>query len=302
MIPLVIESWIWYAVTWLVVILRFLSRWMVLGSVKKYQIDDYLMIIAMACDAVLIACINVSSRTGTNLIDPDQPITLTPDEISSRRFGSKLTLIAETLQCTITWLVKCCLLLLYNRLTTNLRYNCVVKAVASYVIVGFVIMMILYLAVWCRPFSEYWAVPTHNEQCATATNHLITNAVLNMSSDIMIILLPMPLFLWSNTTTRIKVALCCIYAVGIFTLICAFLNKYYSFTDPFGPNWTFWYIRESSTSLIVANLPLTWPLFRHIMHINTSSDRDACLQPRYREPQHFGNHPLQSYHVYWRQQ
>uniref|UniRef100_A0A0C4BKS3 Uncharacterized protein n=1 Tax=Fusarium oxysporum (strain Fo5176) TaxID=660025 RepID=A0A0C4BKS3_FUSOF len=61
-----------------------------------------------------------------------------------------------------------------------------------------------------------------------------------MSSDIMIILLPIPLFLWSNTTTRIKVTLCCIYAVGIFTMVSALLNKYYSFTDPYGPNWTFW--------------------------------------------------------------
>ncbi|EXK24446.1 hypothetical protein FOMG_18821 [Fusarium oxysporum f. sp. melonis 26406] len=109
-----------------------------------------------------------------------------------------------------------------------------------------------------------------------------------MSSDIMIILLPIPLFLWSNTTTRIKVTLCCIYAVGIFTIVSAFLNKYYSFTDPYGPNWTFWYIRESSTSLIVANLPLTWPLFRRVMHVNTSSASDSNPQLGPRES-HFGN-------------
>ncbi|ENH68903.1 hypothetical protein FOC1_g10000683 [Fusarium oxysporum f. sp. cubense race 1] len=291
MIPLVIESWIWYAVTWLVVIVRLLSRRMVVGSVKKYQIEDYLMILAMVCDAVLIACINASFRMGNNLIDPTQRITLTPDEISRRRFGSKLTLIAEMLQCTVIWLVKCCLLLIYNRLTTNLSYNRVVKTVALYVLVGFVVMMTLYLAVWCRPFSQYWAVPTEHEQCATSRNHLVTNATFNLSSDIMIILLPIPLFLWSNTTTRIKVTLCCIYAVGIFTIVSAFLNKYCSFTDPYGPNWTFWYIRESSTSLIVANLPLTWPFFRRVMHINTSSAGDSNPQLGHRDSHLFGNVP-----------
>ncbi|KAH7165130.1 hypothetical protein DER46DRAFT_534420 [Fusarium sp. MPI-SDFR-AT-0072] len=221
MIPLVIESWIWYAITWLVVIVRLLSRRMVVGSFKKYQIEDYLMILAMVCDAVLIACINVSFETGTNLIDPTQRITLTPDEISRRRFGSQLTVVAETLQCTVIWLVKCCLLLIYNRLATNLSYNRVVKTVAVYVLVGFVVMMTLYLAVWCRPFSEYWTVPTEH--------------------------------------------------------------------DPYGPNWTFWYIRESSTSLIVANLPLTWPLFRRIMHINTSSASDSNPQLGPRESYLFRN-------------
>ncbi|KAF5254852.1 hypothetical protein FOXYS1_14342 [Fusarium oxysporum] len=229
MIPLVIESWIWYAITWLVVIVRLLSRRMVVGSVKKYQIEDYLMILAMVCDAVLIACINASFRMGNNLIDPTQRITLTPDEISRRRFGSKLTLIAEMLQCTVIWLVKCCLLLIYNRLTTNLSYNRVVKTVALYVLVGFVVMMTLYLAVWCRPFSQYWAVPTE---------HGIT---------------PM--------------------------------------AYPYGPNWTFWYIRESSTSLIVANLPLTWPFFRRVMHINTSSAGDSNPQLRHRDSHLFGNVP-----------
>lgn len=70
-----------------------------------------------ACDAVLIACINIVSHTSSNLIDPTQAVDLTPDEIDKRRLGSKLILVVEQLQCTVTWLVKCCLLLMYNRLT-----------------------------------------------------------------------------------------------------------------------------------------------------------------------------------------
>lgn len=45
---------------------------------------------------------------------------------------------------------------------TNLTYNRAVKAVGVYVIVGFVVMEILYFGVWCRPFNQYWAVPTDN--------------------------------------------------------------------------------------------------------------------------------------------
>lgn len=74
-------------------------------------------LVIQACDAVLIACINIVSHTSSNLIDPTQAVNLTPDEIDKRRLGSKLILVVEQLQCTVIWLVKCCLLLMYNRLT-----------------------------------------------------------------------------------------------------------------------------------------------------------------------------------------
>ena len=99
------------------------------------------------------------------------------------------------------------------------------------------------LGVWCRPFSQYWAVPPNNGtyltrayrltnrlltytpvQCSAATNHLITNAVFNISSDLMIILIPMPIFIQSTLTLRRKLILCGVFAVGTFT-VCASLRK-----------------------------------------------------------------------------
>lgn len=47
------------------------------------------------------------------------------------------------------------------------------------------------------------------------------------------------------------------------------LNKYYSFNEPFGLDWTFWYIRESSTALIAANLPLTWTLLQRVFNLRS---------------------------------
>ena len=100
----------------------------------------------------------------------------------------------------------------------SLRQNQAVKFVAIYTVLGLIIMEILYLGVWCRPFAEYWAVPPNNVQCSAATNHLITNAVLNISSDIMIILIPMPIFLKAQLPLKKKAILCCVFAVGGFTV------------------------------------------------------------------------------------
>jgi hypothetical protein len=67
---------------------------------------------------------------------------------------------------------------------------------------------------------------------------------------------------------RRKSILCFIFGLGIFVILAAALNKYYSFTQPFGISWTFWYVRESSTSIIVANLPFTWHLLRRMFKLS----------------------------------
>jgi hypothetical protein len=271
MLPLEVESWIWYAITWLLVMARLASRRLLLGSFKKLQLDDALMILAMVTDGILIASINIVSKSSSNLIDPNDHTELTPDNIKERVFGSKMVLVAEQMQCITIWLVKACLLLMYHRLTSSLKQNRMVKAVAMYTAFTFVLMEILYLGVWCRPFNQYWAVPPDNVQCSAATNHLITNTVFNISSDIMIIILPMPMLLQTTLSTKKKVILCGLFAVGTFTILSAILNKYYSFTQPFGLEWTAWYIRESSTALITANLPLTWALLQRIFKLRSWS-------------------------------
>jgi hypothetical protein len=59
---------------------------------------------------------------------------------------------------------------LIRRVRMSLKQNLAVKIVAGYVAFGFVLMEILYLGVWCRPFSEYWAVPTDNSEWLRQVN------------------------------------------------------------------------------------------------------------------------------------
>jgi hypothetical protein len=71
----------------------------------------------------------------------------------------------------------------------------------------------------------------------------------------------------SRLPIRRKLILSGIFGLGIFVILAAVLNKYYSFSQPFGSLWTFWYVRESSTALLVANLPFTWTLLRRIFNL-----------------------------------
>ncbi|KAI0468231.1 hypothetical protein F4859DRAFT_218468 [Xylaria cf. heliscus] len=268
-LDLIVESSIWYAITVLVVLARIGSRKALLGTFKKFQADDALTVLALITDAVLMVAMNLLSDTNSNLINPADPPTLTPEDIKQRTLGSKLVLVVEQMQIVTIWLVKACLLIMYSRLTFSKIQRFCVKLAAGYVAFGFVLMEILYFGVWCRPFSQYWAVPPDSIQCSAATHHLITNAVLNISSDLFIIAIPMPVFLQINIAPRKKVILCGVFALGLFTIGAAVANKYYSFTEPYGSEWTYWYIRESSTALIVANMPFLWTILRFFFRFTT---------------------------------
>jgi len=227
------------------------------------------MLFVFCIYTVLIVFMNVVAHVETNLMQPGDIPQLTPESIRSRRFGSKMVLLVEQSMISTTWGCKICLLLMYNKLTFGLNQQYAVKFLACYVAITWLVMEILYFGVWCRPFSNYWAVPVANIQCSAAIHHLITNAVFNISSDLMMLCIPLPLLITSMLPKTKKLVLCVLFGLGVFVILCAVLNKYYSFTQPFSPMWTFWYIREASTAIYVANMPMCWPLFRRVFKLGT---------------------------------
>lgn len=88
----------------------------------------------------------------------------------------------------------------------------------------------------------------------------------------------LPMFLRLSLRLSKKVPLIGIFSLGVFVIIAAILNKVYSFSDPFSDEWVYWYVRESSTALIVANLPFVWLFYRKIFRIRSST---ASRRARY---------------------
>ena len=87
----------------------------------------------------------------------------------------------------------------------------------------------------CHPFSGYWAVPPPNRippplppiscvvwlltgetaQCTTFVHYAIVNAVFNISSDIAMILIPLPLLVNSRLPVRQKAAVCSVFCMVV---------------------------------------------------------------------------------------
>lgn len=251
------------------------------GTPKHLQIDDYLMLLALVVYTVELVSINIAATTSTNLLPPGylETHTLSTTEIQDRTYGSKMTLVTEQCQCGTVWLVKACLLIMYYRITNDAFafQNLAVKILSAYTAITFVVMEIFYFAVWCVPFHNYWAVPTPDSQCSAAIHHLIMNAVFNLSSDLAMLCIALPMFLRSHLPLQRKLTLSAIFGLGVFVILCAVLNKYYSFTDPFGILWVYWYVRECSTALLVANLPFLWGLIRRFLGLRDGDDARSAL-------------------------
>lgn len=240
---------------------------MLFRDIRKLQIEDWFMLFVFCLYTVLIVFLNICSDVSTNLIDPEDIPKLTPEDIRDRVWGSKCVLVVESMMCAVQWGTKACMLILYYRLTENLRQRIVVQIAAVYCVVSYIVMISLYYGYWCRPFKAFWETPTPNIQCATQTNHLIVNLSFNLTSDLMIIFIPLPMFIKAHLDLKKKLLLVFPFSLGFFTMICAILSKHLSFTQPFSAEWLFWYTREASTAVIVSNMPYSWTVIRKVFHV-----------------------------------
>ncbi|KAI4213292.1 MAG: hypothetical protein LQ351_004033 [Letrouitia transgressa] len=254
-----IESWILYSIGLFLIAAR-----------MKLQIDDYIMLFIVITFTGVVVSANQVAQNLSNYLPPGVAETFTPEEKDNAIYGSKFVMILEEFMLTTTWLVKACLLILYNHMTMGLKQHRLVKIVGGYCIFGYVLVQVLYLAVWCRPIQQYWQVPVDNPQCGSYYHHLITATVFNISSDLMILSIPLPILVQVRLPLKRKIVLCAVFSLGVFVILAAILNRYYNFTAGYGSLvYLNWYVGEAATAVFVANVPHLWPLLSRLFALGS---------------------------------
>jgi len=259
---LAIQSWSLYGVGMALVVLRIYARIHRLGF-KGLQTDDYLMLGAGCFYTLLIVCLNVISQGGgSNLYLPeDYPNGFTPEEVEERIQGSKIVVVSEQAMLNVIYIIKVCMLIMYTRLTLGLNAQRLVRYLAGYVAAGWVGTEIAFFTA-CRPFSGYWAMPPPNAQCTTLFNYAIVQGCFNITSDLLMLCIPLPLVTRLCAPWKQKAVLILIFSMGIFVIVAAILTKVFNLTNAWDPSYMLWYTRESSVAVYVSNIPMIWPLLR----------------------------------------
>ena len=100
-------------------------------------------------------------------------------------------------------------------------------------------------------------------QCATYQRYEITQSIFNTSSDIMMLIIAIPLLLSVRLPLQQKAVLLIVFGMGVFVIVAAILTKIYCLV-PSLMSYVYlnWYFREASVSLYVTNLPALWSLVR----------------------------------------
>ncbi|PWY90119.1 UbiD family decarboxylase [Aspergillus heteromorphus CBS 117.55] len=258
------ETWALYSVGVLGVVLRFAARIRRLGW-QNLQSDDYVMLFAVVWYTLLCVALNqVAHIGGSNLMDEEDIKLLTPSIKADRIRGSKWVFFSEHSFLLCVYSLKACMLVIYARITEGLRQRSWVNYLSIYTFAGFVGNE-LSLFLICRPLSNYWAVPTPNDQCSTYQYYEIIQGCFSISADVFMLLIGLPLMVQVRVPMKQKLILLILFGMGIFVIVAAVLNKIYCLV-PSLISYVYmnWYFREATVAILVTNLPLIWSLLRDV--------------------------------------
>ncbi|GAB7352782.1 hypothetical protein MBLNU459_g3404t1 [Dothideomycetes sp. NU459] len=177
------------------------------------------------------------------------------------------------------WPAKLSILLLYRRVfmdTPNVRSFGIRFRTAIHVMIVFIILFFFTSEIVsifaCLPVHHYWNRSSPGTCRVNTLAWWFSQSVLNTASDIIILLLPMPLIRsMLKIPVRQKVSLMGVFALGIFVTACTIVRMT-TFKTGIGADTTYdggitllWSIIETNVAIICACLPLLRPLFARII-------------------------------------
>ncbi|KAF5510889.1 hypothetical protein CGCS363_v003667 [Colletotrichum siamense] len=268
-----IEAWTLYGVGMVVTFLRMFARAKAVGF-RNFRADDYLAFgaaIFYTIQSTLAYEVgNIAHGLANNGMTDDERTALstTDPEFTLRVIGSKIQVAGWTTYSALLLLLKLSMLFFYLRLTEGLgrRYRMRIW-IGFGLVIGTFMASILAVFLACIPFDKYWQIspdPGNSCQAAISLPIIWTSFAANVSTDIYLILIPIPL-LWESTLRLIKkIASTIVLGAGIFVLVCATLKSIFVLVDPVNGAQLAgtWGTRETFVAVVTTNLPMIFPLIR----------------------------------------
>jgi hypothetical protein len=204
----------------------------------------------------------------------------------------------------------------YLRLTNGLkRYYTRIYIAIGLIITTFIVVIIAIYAS-CRPFYAYWQIqPDPGNACQAAVSKPIlwSSFITNVSTDVFLILIPIPMLWKSSLRFLKKIAATLVLSAGVFIIVCATLKSIFVIVvscntctasipqpsvelaqqntnilkDPVhgGQLAAEWGTRETFIAIVTTNLPMTFPLLKTwFAPLLPSSLRSSSNNKAYKSP------------------
>ncbi|KAL2871364.1 uncharacterized protein BJX67DRAFT_159997 [Aspergillus lucknowensis] len=257
---------------------------------RRYRNQDFILsdYLTMVCIVFILARSGMTTVVllwGNNNMERPA-LDLSESEIYQRTVGSKLTLANRAVYNTYLWIQKGVVLLLCERILSGLPRPEMVVKLYWVVLLGSLVAVQATTFAECRPASLYWQVLPDPGDCVKANTQLVTLVALNITTDALLILLPMPWLLRVRRSWAKRLQYVGLFSVGFLLIAIAIVRLPYYNESTAQVNRNTWGSVEEFFAAFVANVPTLFTLRRDPnkrkdspSHVSGSSSRRHRFTP-----------------------
>ncbi|OCL06638.1 hypothetical protein AOQ84DRAFT_343030 [Glonium stellatum] len=239
-----------------------LRLWVRIGWLHKSWWDDWLMVAAAIFSAGTTALVILATQTyGWNIHVWDLTI-------SQMETGRKASMAGQALFVLASSCVKMSILVSYLRIAPRgSLFQRLVWATFAIVVAAMVIFFIL-LWTQCIPISSYWDLFASHRDCMPEGPPLIAQTVINVITDFMIYVLPMPTLFYLTLPSSQRIGLMVLFGIGGVIVIAGSFRAYwvhYVLYETYDVTWEgfqvwVWTAVETNVGVICGCIPSLKPL------------------------------------------
>ncbi|KAM7195652.1 hypothetical protein V8F20_007396 [Naviculisporaceae sp. PSN 640] len=196
-----------------IILLRVSGRFV---RTEKLFTEDKVAALALVPLFMRMACVHFILLWGTNNAQFDG-VELSEDELRKKSIASGLVLLSRIFYAATLWILKNAILEFFRRLNVSWErsYEVMLLIIRCTLVATFVAVVISTLAE-CRPFANYWQVlPDPGGQCRQGYAQLLTMAVCNVVTDLLLVFFPVPIIIQSQMTTKRKFQLVLLFSLSL---------------------------------------------------------------------------------------
>ncbi|KAK1829189.1 hypothetical protein QBC39DRAFT_137893 [Podospora conica] len=142
---------------------------------------------------------------------------LSDEVLSKKAIASGLVLLSRLLYAATLWILKSAILEFFIRLNVTWKrsYDISLLFIRATLVATFIAVVISDLSE-CRPFPRHWQVlPDPGGQCRQGYAQLLTMAVCNIVTDLLLVFVPIPVILRSQMSTKRKIQLVLLFSLSL---------------------------------------------------------------------------------------
>lgn len=197
-----------------IIIIRLLGRFV---RTERLFREDKTTALALIPLFLRMGCIHYVLLYGTNNAD-FTGANLSDAQIKQKSIASGLVLASRVFYAATLWIFKITIVEFFKRLTDvtwERSYRRALNYIWGTIILTFVAVVISDLAE-CQPFAHYWQVfPDPGPQCRQGIAQLVTFAVCNVLTDLLLVFFPIPIILRSAMPLKRKVQLVLLFSLSL---------------------------------------------------------------------------------------